>query len=269
MVSTANKRLAAGTALLTGILLSLSVNAAPESTASALTPSELITSASEDAQARQWQLTTAEWARYRALMQGIRGSLSLPTISPIEVLGIHARTDAERRRYAEQWARLMYQDAGRVLAFQHAYDEAVKRLFPDQPLIDPIPGSDSAPIEPADFEAGDRLMFFTTLDCSRCDALLRRLVDKRSLLPPDTSIDIYLINPDADAETADAAIRAWAKSQALPVARVRDGTITLNHDQGTWFRVTGRPLPDTLPALVHRRQDRFLPLPLSAIGSGR
>ena len=44
---------------------------------------------------------------------------------------------AERRRYAERWARMMRDDAERILAFQHAYDQAWRRLFPAEPLIDP------------------------------------------------------------------------------------------------------------------------------------
>ena len=89
-------------------------------------------------------------------MQGIRGSISPSTISPIEVLGIHARDEAERRRYAEEWARIMYEDAGRILAFQQAYDEAVKRLYPHQPLIDVsrLPGKSA---EKPEHQATDRL----------------------------------------------------------------------------------------------------------------
>ena len=62
-------------------------------------------SAAERARSHLWNLSETEWNRYQALMQGIRGSISPPTISPIEVLGIHARDDAERSRYAELWAR--------------------------------------------------------------------------------------------------------------------------------------------------------------------
>jgi len=37
---------------------------------------------------------------------------------------------------AEQWAMMMREDAERILAFQRAYDEAHKRLFPNGVLID-------------------------------------------------------------------------------------------------------------------------------------
>ncbi|MES9958701.1 MAG: hypothetical protein ABW086_16785 [Sedimenticola sp.] len=93
-------------------------------------------SATDLAHAHLWGLTETEWRRYKQLMQGIRGSISPATISPIEVLGIHARDDAERQRYAEVWAHAMVEDAGRILAFQRAYDAATKRLYPNMPLID-------------------------------------------------------------------------------------------------------------------------------------
>jgi len=67
----------------------------------------------EHARARQWRLSEEEWTRYRSLMQGIRGSISPASISPIEVLGIHARDDAERRRYAEAWGKVMREDVDR------------------------------------------------------------------------------------------------------------------------------------------------------------
>jgi hypothetical protein len=37
----------------------------------------------------------------------LRGSISPSSLSPIEVLGIHARNGEERRRYADQWAMMM------------------------------------------------------------------------------------------------------------------------------------------------------------------
>ena len=50
----------------------------------------------ELSRAAQWGLEDAEWQRYRTLMQGIRASVSPATLSPIEVLGIHARVRAVR-----------------------------------------------------------------------------------------------------------------------------------------------------------------------------
>ena len=69
----------------------------------------------EKTRAEAWDLSDIEWQRYRALMEGIRGSISPATLSPIEVLGIHARDEGERRRYAERWARLRAAQGDRLL----------------------------------------------------------------------------------------------------------------------------------------------------------
>ena len=113
----------------------------------------------ERARAELWDVSVTEWRRYRQLMAGIRGSISPANLSPIEVLGIHARDAAERRRYAEQWAVMMREDAERILAFQHAYDQANHRLYPDEPLIDRTRLPERVEDEEA-LRATDRVLLF-------------------------------------------------------------------------------------------------------------
>jgi len=119
----------------------------------------------------QWDLNEAEWARYQSLMHGIRGSVSPATLSPIEVLGIHAQTEVERKDYARRWARLMHEDAARVLAFQAAYDQASRELYPGAQIIDTSllkgnPAPANSPLEWA--QPGDRVLLFLGLDCLAC-----------------------------------------------------------------------------------------------------
>ena len=87
-------------------------------------------------EARLWGIELDDLQRARQLMRGPRGAFSVSNISPVEVLGIHARTPAEKRKYAELFARLMVEDSERVLAFQREYDAAVKRLYPDIKVVD-------------------------------------------------------------------------------------------------------------------------------------
>ncbi|MBT0960344.1 hypothetical protein [Denitromonas iodatirespirans] len=87
-------------------------------------------------EARMWGLDLTELRRARQLLAGPRGAFSVPNISPVEALGIHARTPAERDRYAELFARLTHEDVERVLAFQAAYDAAMRRLYPDLRAIE-------------------------------------------------------------------------------------------------------------------------------------
>ena len=202
-------------------------------------------STTEKNRARAWHLSETEWRRYRQLLQGIRGSVSPATLSPIEVLGIHARDETERRRYAEAWAQAMYEDAGRILSFQHAYDAALKRLYPNESLIDPkrLPQNAETAL---DLKHDDRLLFFTRPDCAACDGLLRRLLAK---LHRVAGIDIYLTGLTAG---DDAAVRDWASAQAIDSDWVRSRRITLNHDGGALDKLTQGE--GKVPYLLRRRE---------------
>lgn len=210
----------------------------------------------EKTRAEAWDLSDIEWQRYRALMEGIRGSISPATLSPIEVLGIHAREEGERRRYAERWARLMRDDAERILAFQHAYDRAWKRLFPADRLIDParLPDGETADVT---LQPTDRVLFFTRPDCASCDVLLRRLLKRVDTL---AGVDIYLLGlPTND----DKAVRDWAEQQAIEPSRVRSGRVTLNHDGGALSQLTEGQ--GNVPTMLRRRDDALAVLSPSVL----
>ena len=206
---------------------------------------------SEQIRARTWHLSEPEWQRYRQLMQGIRGSISPGTISPIEVLGIHARDEAERQRYAERWAQTMHEDAERILAFQHVYDAAIRRLYPGESLID----SSRLP-EPSEkigsLESGDRVLFFTRDECPVCDALFGRLIQRINAI---AGIDIYLTGqPGGD----DEAVRDWAKNHGINTEWVRTRRVTLNHDAGALEQLTHGE--GEVPSLMRRRGEVVSPL---------
>ena len=50
----------------------------------------------------------------------------------MEALGIHARTDAERRKYAEMFARAFHADVERSLAWNQAFTEAIGAPLPQR-----------------------------------------------------------------------------------------------------------------------------------------
>lgn len=208
-----------------------------ETSGNKLTPSERVRS-------QAWDLSETEWLRYKQLMQGIRGSISPPSISPIEVLGIHARNDEERRRYAELWARAMREDVDRILAFQRAYDEAGKRLYPNEQLIDI--GRLAGPADKqAALQSGDHVLFFTKPDCPSCDMVWRKLVEH---LDKVAVVDIYVVGVKPG---DDAAIRAWAAGHGIDPAWVRNHHVTLNHEEGVLQRLTQGK--GEVPSLLRRR----------------
>lgn len=91
---------------------------------------------STDLQVQQiWGLTEEEMRRSRVLALGPRGSFSVDKLSPLEILGIHARTDAERRQYAERLARIFHEDVARSIAWEREMAAAMARLYPNEPMV--------------------------------------------------------------------------------------------------------------------------------------
>ena len=171
--------------------------------------------------ASAWSLNESEWRRYQRLLQGIRGSVSPATLSPIEVLGIHARDATERRRYAERWAIAMHEDARRILQFQHAYDAAAERLFPGEPLIDTaVLNGGAAPV--TELRRTDRIVLRIALDCPSCDAVLAKALDR---LDDVAGLDVYVVNATSAQQTA---VREWAGAQGIQPDWVRSRRVTLN-----------------------------------------
>jgi len=205
-------------------------------------------STSDLARARLWDLPDVEWRRYKQLMRGIRGSISPSTISPIEVLGIHARNEAERQRYAEVWARAMREDVNRILAFQRAYDAAGKHLYPNEPLIDigRLPGKTE---ETSAFQSTDRLLFFARPKCPVCDVLISKLLRR---IDEVSGIDIFLMDvPSGD----DVAVRDWASNHQIDPEWVRSRQITLNHDGGALDKLTSGQ--GKVPTVLRRRGEEL------------
>ena len=83
----------------------------------------------DDRVASDWGLQPQEWARYRELMEGPLGIYS-PNLDPLSALGVEARSDEERRRYAEMQVKAEARRVEKLLAYQRAYDEAWQRLNP-------------------------------------------------------------------------------------------------------------------------------------------
>jgi len=190
---------------------------------------------------RAWGLTEAEAMRYEALMRGPRGAFSVANISPLEVLGIHAKTPAQRRAYADRLVKLLYEDTERVLAFERETQAAWQRL--GQPMFDraSLPGRTAQQAVDKGQLWGRRLAVFVALkDCPRCAASARELVRMTGADSPLTGLDIYVIDTQ-DAE----AIRAFARGVGIAPEAVSSRRITLNQGETLFTQYLGddRDLP--------------------------
>lgn len=84
---------------------------------------------------QMWGLSQEEMRRAKILAQGPRANFSVERISPLEILGIHARSDAERRQYAERLARIFHADVERSIAWDREMQAAMARLYPNEPMV--------------------------------------------------------------------------------------------------------------------------------------
>jgi len=168
--------------------------------------------------ARQWGLRDDEFTRYRELMQGPLGTCS-PNLDPLSALGIEARSNEERRRYAELQVQAEARRVEKLLAYQRAYDDAWQRLYPNMQRVN-LPSVVSGAVS-GNGRGG----------------VVQRLQSS------GTDFDLYMVGSRAD----DARIRDWARRAQIDVMRVRDGSITLNHDGGRWLSLG---LSGELPAMV-------------------
>ena len=177
-------------------------------------------------------------------MQG-EGRYHWRDVDPLVVLGIYAKDDAERQRYARLTAEKEYRLQSRFTQFNQAYIKAFHRLYGAQPIIDLAPfyeqyrqrGISSSIREPAPAIAytggrsGDRTVLFLNTHCASCDDWFRKLKDQTSL---GSAIDLYFIDESSDA------IGQWAKRIGIDPVELDQGALTLNQDSGQYNQY-GRP----------------------------
>lgn len=199
--------------------------------------------------AKAWGLTDSEWRRYQEINSGPRGIWS-PGLDPISVLGTHARSDAERRKYAEMQVHIDKARVDQELAFDREYTAAWKRLYPDLLPIGSGPGSQLSSTASPVQQGPDRLLVFVSLSCASCEESIGKLVSS------GTAFDLFLVGTDNN----DQAIRQWAQTAGIPPELVRSRKITLNHDRGQWLDLGG--LTGTLPAAFQRAGEQWLPVDL-------
>ncbi|MGO3130326.1 MAG: TIGR03759 family integrating conjugative element protein [Alcaligenes sp.] len=184
--------------------------------------------------ARDWGLDIEEWTRYEELMDGPLGIYS-PNLDPLSALGVEARSDDERRRYAELQVQAESRRVKKLLAYQGAYDDAWRRLHPGVQRVslpDATPGGMS-------IAGSGRVAIFVKDECALCASFVQRLQTA------GTEFDLYMVGSRQD----DARIRDLAKRMQIDPDQVRSGTITLNHDGGRWLSLG---LAGELPAVVRQ-----------------
>ena len=197
------------------------------------------TPVSARALADAWGIEASDWERYRTLMTGRRGLWS-PDADPLLVLGAHARTPAERRRFAEAYVMAEKERVEGELAFERAVGEAWARLYGGEAMF-----ASSSAGGPDVAGNGWAVRYAVAVDagCVACRALVERFWNGTR------PVDFHVLGTGG----RDAALRAWVR--ALDVDVSRPG-VTVNHGDrfegeavplvlgleadGTWRELPGR-----------------------------
>lgn len=175
--------------------------------------------------AQEWGLTAEEWQRYETLKKGRRGVLS-PGLDPLTMLGIEARSDEERRHFAELTVKQEFQRVEAELAFQREVNSAWMRVYPGV-----------LPVQDLRSEVSNaRQALFVKDNCPACERKLAQLMKS------NRPLDIYLV----DSGGKDEAVRSWAKKHNIPTEKVKSRQITLNHDNGMWLKYGSGLMPVVL-----------------------
>src|SRR5579872_767807 len=90
-----------------------------------------------NSQAQDWGISLDEWVQYQKLMQGKNGRW-YPKLSPAEVLGLNAQTSQEQQHFAEIAAKQEHDKLARELSFDHAFHQAMGKLYASEPVIKPF-----------------------------------------------------------------------------------------------------------------------------------
>lgn len=175
-------------------------------------------------EAKVWELTPDEEKRYVLLMQN-RSKFYYQGLrqTPLDILGLNARNEAERNHFAELAAKQEAQKVAKNIAWNNAFYKAYNKLFANVPVVGDFDPSPFSPYnhKPVQIAPGDTLYFFIKPE-DAVTTILLVLMDAIENTP-DTYLHVMLL------ESEDLAIQLWANKHQIPQHLVNNARITLNH----------------------------------------
>lgn len=197
------------------------VSAAPL-TADETSQTDVRMSQSEESQtgeelAKLWGLDASEWDEYQLIMKGPRGTWT-PNLDPITVLGINAKSEAERNEYAEKLAKLERARVTRELEFEIAYQKAQKRLFGHIPLYKEAGTASFSGLGEA--KKYKKVDVFINSPCIECEGVAKNVLNS------GVDVDFYFSGFNSEQ------IKGWAVGVGVTPAMISKKRVTLNFDGG-------------------------------------
>ena len=179
-------------------------------------------------QAKVWGLRVAEEKRYLQLMRNRSGVYWRDSgLSPLEILGLNARTPSERAHFARLYAAALQARLAKELAWQVRVNQAKAKMNRDLPLVRHF---NVRPFSPYHYQAlplkaGDQLFLLTRLHLNVRHIISTLLTEMKS--QKAVSLHIYFAG-----HVRAQGVERWAARENIPVKAVSTGKITLNTQAG-------------------------------------
>jgi len=220
--------------------------------------------------AKMWGLTANEYTQYLQEMANTPSARWWKDIDPPQVLGMNAKTQAERMKYARIDAKLDMQRAGKEIAFQHAYNKAFAELYPNAKLIGQGSSQQSQDASSQSIiQSNDRFYLFTKINDSEGDLLTSKIIRLMKMASQGQSQSQHQSQPKNQSNvslniffvgnTSSSAIQQWAKGNNIPRAMKGGDRVTLNHNEkgnSNMLKEMVKSTKVTLPVLVRVRDGR-------------
>lgn len=205
------------------VLLGLSLTSPPavadQLNESATALSQSTVNDSDEKLARLWDLSIDEYREYQLIMQGPRGNWT-PNLDPITVLGINAKSEAERTEFAEKLAKLERARVTRELAFEMAYQKAQQKLFGHIPLYETAEATVAQWAGLGEASKAKTVNVFINAPCDTCKAVSTRI------LKSGVKVNFYFVGFTGEA------IKQWAVDLGITGQMITSKQATLNFDGG-------------------------------------
>lgn len=174
-------------------------------------------------EAKVWQLTEEEEKRYKLLMQnksavyyeGLR-------LTPLDILGINARSEQERDHFAQMSAQFEAQKVAKNLAWNNAHFRAYQKVVVGLPVIQNFDASKHGPYayRPIVLKTGQQLHFYLKKD-DAVTTLISPLI--KAIEESDNTL---LVLSCIDCSSTD--IQLWANNHNIPKTLVEKGRVRLD-----------------------------------------
>jgi integrating conjugative element protein (TIGR03759 family) len=190
------------------------------------------------------------------------------TLTPVEILGVNARTDEERAQYAVLDAKQEFGKNAKILSFNAAYDRAamVYKEKLDLPIIRKFNYSKYSPYnyKPVQLRENDKLMLFVKRS-ENVKPIISYLMSEIES-NPSVQLNVYFVDDKKNkkTKTTKSDIVSWAQAQNIPSTMVNDKLITLNFDHGQYAgvnakgKITGKNKKTPLLILIHDGQSHIV-----------